>query len=433
MIKTLPLNKINLFEFAPSISWFFLMTVPFLYQYEYFNSLGRSTQFTSIFFITIFFFIIDFYCAKTNFFSSNHLKFARSAFFDTLSLFFILVLATHLCLMPNIPILDVLFSSKAFTSHDIGILRENSLKLLDVPQIFKYVLNWLVIIFCPISIVYFFLSARKKIAFTYLLFLVFYSIATTSKFPLFQFASSLFFIFIFNFRKFYFVLLNLIKLGLPLFLIALFFLLSTIRDDQKFLLNKDYYNASVSKFLDNDPRRSFSLADNYRSNYPHSDNKFDLNYFVYRVWLTPVDVSNRWFQFFNSFSIGFTNFWPFNRQSNSFTPAQSVGRWAFSDRFPDRYLDTASANASFDADAFSRFGIFGVIIGTLILAFFRCLSSALITKNPFSLLSYCIILSMLTILPFISSLQAIIGSHGLLIPIFIMMYFKFYANYRKKS
>jgi len=72
MIKILPLNKINLFEFAPSISWFFLMTVPFLYQYESFNSLGRSAQFTSVFFITIFFFIIDFYCAKTNFFFFYH-------------------------------------------------------------------------------------------------------------------------------------------------------------------------------------------------------------------------------------------------------------------------------------------------------------------------------------------------------------------------
>jgi hypothetical protein len=433
MIKSLPTNKINFFEFSPSISWFFLMTVPFLYQYEYFNYLGRATQFSSVFFISIFFFINDFYCAKSKYFASNHLKFSKSAFFDALSFVFILALATHLFLMPNIPFLDVIFNSKALSSHDIGILRENSSKLLGVPQIFKYFFNWLIIIFCPISIVYFFLSARRKIAFTYLFFLVFYCISTTSKFPLFQFASSLFFIFIFNFRKFNFVFLNLIKWSLPLFFIALFFLLSTKGTDQKFLLNKDYYNVSVSKFLDNDPRRSFSLADNYRSNYPHSDNKFDLNYFVYRVWLTPADVSNRWFQFFSTFSIGFANFWPFNRQSDIFTPAQSVGRWAFKDKFPDRYLDTVSANASFDADAFSRFGIFGVIIGALILAFFRYLSSALITKNPFSLLSYCIILSMLTILPFISSLQAIIGSHGLFIPILIMMYFKFFANYSKRS
>lgn len=433
MIKNISLEKIKLFEFAPSISWFFFMTCPFFFQYDHFNNLGRSIQLISVIYVAVLFFICDFYCSQTVLPSDTFLRFRKKTFFDILSFGFIFLLIAHLCLMPSIPIFEVLFNTKYLTSYDIGVIRQTSSSLLEMPQFFKYFFNWLVVIFCPMSITYLFLTSRKKIAFLYLIFLIIYSVAATSKFPLVEFASSLTFITMYKFRKFHSLFINAIKYGLPLLLLGFIFLIQSGGINQKFILDKNYYKSSVSKFSANDPRITFSLADSYRSNYPYSDNKLDVNYFVYRAWLTPIDVSNRWFQFFYSTPIGFNSFWPFNRRADTFTSAQSVGIWAFWQKFPDRYLATVSANASFDADAFSRFGIWGVIFGPLIIVFFRAFSSILITKNSFSLMSYSIILSMLTVLPFISSIQAILGSHGLIIPMLIMMFFKLHHNYKKRS
>ena len=79
---------------------------------------------------------------------------------------------------------------------------------------------------------------------------------------------------------------------------------------------------------------------------------------LYRVVFTPVEVSYRWYEYFHKYPLNEVSFGRAVHDSRSdrlIHPANAVGRWAFYERFPSRYLDSAHAFCSFDADAYSRF------------------------------------------------------------------------------
>jgi hypothetical protein len=171
-----------------------------------------------------------------------------------------------------------------------------------------------------------------------------------------------------------------------------------------------------------DPRRALTYGDNLRlesSEIALQRSKI-LNiatYAVYRIWLTPADVSNRWYQYYTyekKEPLGLQGFLP-SRDMNKIMPSREVGIWAYQVRFPTRYSDAINANASFDADAFAHYGVLGVVIATALLLLARIGASFLLTSHTLGLVGYGVLLCGLAILPSSASLQAVFGAQGLFV------------------
>lgn len=123
----------------------------------------------------------------------------------------------------------------------------------------------------------------------------------------------------------------------------------------------------------------FSVGDHSRLvvKYRHTLREYDnarsltefekmLNFIAYRVFLTPVEVSNRWYSYFPDVEggyLGFEGLTPGSRNRAEFVhPATRVGRWAYVTRFPENYGDSIRAYASVDADAYARWGLLGIFL-----------------------------------------------------------------------
>ena len=185
----------------------------------------------------------------------------------------------------------------------------------------------------------------------------------------------------------------------------------------------------LAQMQPDDPRRALTYGYNFRlepdaAEAPRSKVQTMLEYAVYRAWLTPSDVSNRWYQYFiyvQKEPLGLRNFFPARGGAATEAPSRAVGLWAYRARFPHKYWDTISAYASFDADAFAHGGIPGVAVAVILLVLARVGAAYLLTAHPVGLASYGVFLSALAILPSSASLQAIFGANGLFIVLLVLL------------
>ena len=106
-----------------------------------------------------------------------------------------------------------------------------------------------------------------------------------------------------------------------------------------------------------------------------AENEIILNPIVnrlgYRVFLTPVEVSNHWYDYFDGSPSEKRKLLDVFERENSKQASNKVGVWAYTDRFPAHYGKSISANGSIDADAFSLGGNFFVLMVAFILFFIR--------------------------------------------------------------
>lgn len=145
---------------------------------------------------------------------------------------------------------------------------------------------------------------------------------------------------------------------------------------------------------------------------------------LYRCIFTPVEVSYRWYEYFYLFPIERISLSRMVHDSHSelsVHPASAVGKWAFYERFQNRYLESAHAYASFDADAYSRFGWVGFLIALGVIATCRILLELFrsiqgVTTNAFYSVGICLV----AVLPASASVQAMLVAHGLAVLLFIM-------------
>ena len=91
--------------------------------------------------------------------------------------------ATHLYLMPRIPLLS-LFVDNHVGDRSLTQLRDESAKFLDVPSMVKYLFNWAVFIFAPIFIAVSASIGRRLQAIVGLVIGCAYALATLAKFPI---------------------------------------------------------------------------------------------------------------------------------------------------------------------------------------------------------------------------------------------------------
>lgn len=433
----------SLVEFAPSVGWLCLIWLPLVFQYAEFHPTGRALQLTLVTAIALLLFLADGLCfvnAKKRAFASNQKS--MRAWLDLVGLFFLFSVALHLYLMPRIPLLALVVDDSA-TESSLMLLRHSSAKLLDIPPLVKYIFNWTLVVFAPVYIVAAFFGKYWFRAIAGLIVASLYAAATLAKFPLFMLLMTCLFASCAMPTRFR----RILSLGLAasvLIGVALttIFLYSSSMDFMR-VRPPHVEVAAFAQMKADDPRRALTYGDNLRlePNEVTLQRSKRLNiaaYYLYRIWLTPVDVSNRWYQYFTYVKkepLGLQGLIP-SQHTTVVAPSREVGIWAYQARFPNRYLDTVSAYASFDADAFAHGGVWGVVLATMLLLAARISASFLLTSNTVGLAGYGVLLSGLAILPSSASLQATFGAQGLfiiLLGLLIIRLLEGHSRDKKKS
>jgi hypothetical protein len=153
----------------------------------------------------------------------------------------------------------------------------------------------------------------------------------------------------------------------------------------------------------------------------------------YRVFLTPIEVSNYWYQYFDNDQNKKRSIRELvNRNVRSQT-SNEVGIWAFQRNFPESYLSTVSAYSSIDADAYSFAGIMGIFFVSLILLLIRIYIARY--KDPNNLYEKILNglgITFLMLFPFQASLQAILIPQGLIIVLLAIFWLRNKRSLTKK-
>jgi len=162
-------------------------------------------------------------------------------------------------------------------------------------------------------------------------------------------------------------------------------------------------------------------------------NEISLNPMVdtlgYRVFLTPVEVSNNWYNYYSNASVNKRTFLEVIQRQDNKKAANLIAQEFYAKYWPENYSSLTQANSSIDADAFSIGGLLFVFLFAIIIFFSRILISALKYDDIFSNSLYIVGTVSLSLLPFSSSIQAIFVPWGFGLIVFMMIFNKFlYKN-----
>lgn len=143
----------------------------------------------------------------------------------------------------------------------------------------------------------------------------------------------------------------------------------------------------------------------------------ELEYVMYRVFLTPVEVSARWYEYFGQYPITQVHFGRVvhdSRTGRAAHPANLVGEWFYYGHYPEHYTPEVHAYASVDADAWARFGWWGFALAVLGLMGIRVFTAVMHDRNsPSQGIFTFIALVLMAALPPSSSFQALVVAQGL--------------------
>lgn len=143
----------------------------------------------------------------------------------------------------------------------------------------------------------------------------------------------------------------------------------------------------------------------------------ELEYVMYRVFLTPVEVSARWYEYFGQYPISAVHFGRIvhdSRSGRDAHPANLVGEWFYYGNYPEHYTPQVHAYASVDADAWARFGWWGFALAVAGMMGIRLWTAVLHDRNsPSQGIFTFIALVLMAALPASTSFQALIVAQGL--------------------
>lgn len=412
-------------EFIPGVSWSLIMIIPMILQSAFFDPESYAIQIKCVLIFSAFIFLGDIfprinYCFKGKMLSENWLK--RVPFI--LLMFCLIFQITHLLCMPDIPLLEKIIDGVSGT--ELADLREKSSKLLQVPRLFLYWCHVSLLIAAPIGLILFFKQKRWTVFICWFCFTVFYSAATMARTPVI--------VFLITFSIYlYLEQTKIMQRKISIFVLVLFSILfiygfSFLTSHPKSILNiksEEYNQTDVLK-----KGKIFTFSD--RSRLVKSDDEkssFIFNYIFYRVFLVPAEVSHFWYLFFPDIYgryLGYYGLTLKSRRAPDFkNPANILGNWAYANRFPELYLPTVSAQSSVDADAYSRWGVTGVWIISLVYFCMRYWFKLFRLKGAIGTGMGINALVMLAYTLPCSSLQAIVVASGLWMYLLIFIIFRF--------
>jgi hypothetical protein len=428
-------------ESLPGIVWLLLMAVPFLYQLPEFAEPYRSVQALGISVIGFAIVAGDYWSGSRH--QLDEREITEVAVFGDARLYgllFFVFAAYHLSLLDNIPVIEKLFGSNQ-SDRALQWMREETSKLLPVTDLLKYVFTWNVNIFAPVAILL--LLAKRKYVWAAVVMAaaVGYSIMSLAKVPVFLL---LLILLVALLRS------SSLRVRYRIYLAGTLVVIPVAWHASNFLVHHPLsvlnYKAETEviarlEFAEDDPRADLTMGDHTRLRPREEHDALTFaekryNYFVYRLFLGPSDVSSRWYQYFPKESGGFIGLSGLTNETRKVAgmhPARRVGKWAYTDRFPDRYLQTAQAYASVDADAYGRFGIPGIFVAGILVLGIRILLRWLLNASPVSQAAYSVGLVLYALLWPMASVQAVFVSNGLLLVLVLMAVVKFATGFKRAN
>ena len=408
------LIKKDLFiNFLPSIAWILFMCIPYLFSYKYFSNV--RIQASGILIYLCAFFVGDFIALKK---SNRTRKINISTFIIPGPIIVVLATLTlsipiiHYFITGDVPIYHLFFDDAS--PADLKQYRYE-FNRNGIPYFFALISNYLLMIFGPILIVY--LITKRSFLQSLLVFiwLALYSVSSGAK------LSIVFLIFVilliatqsilFNFRK----LLSLLIASVFIFITLSGYLLGSLA-----LSNTSKCPVPVGTHAT--PTNILLSCE--------KDEEISINslsdYLGYRVFLTPVQVSNHWYNFFSSNLRTQNKFSNLLNRENELKPSNIIANYYYTKYWPDKFPKFTNANSSIDSEAYSYGGIPLVIIFSLVIVYFRYLVSLKSLGNS-SVTGAIegIGITYLTISPISSSLPAILIPQGFWILLIIILLNRF--------
>lgn len=417
LVAGVAVKKQNLIQATPSLVWFSLMTLPFVFEMRFFPSVPRTSQSIGIFMISTVLAVGDLMSLEIKKGEIRTIETLNSKFSKKFYFLIILVFAIpifHYWKAGMLPILDQYFGG--LTKSQIALERENFGKLLHVPYLLKVLFNWVSNIFGPLLVILLFSVKKYLLAAGIFFWVLLYASASSADGPLVLFL----WLIAFGITHKTFRLKNLgnliagaIALGL-LFTVISGVVLGTAALDK----SSQCSAAPGVGFSPGDVLRSCDEASQISLN-PVMDR------LGYRLFLTPVEVSNRWYDYFDGNPSSHREFKNIFERNNSNQASNKVGNWAYVSKFPESYAKTISANTSVDADAFSFYGLFSVFIAALLLLIIRVFVP-LTSKGAgvFELTLESLALGLLAFLPITAPIQAILLPQGLGLILILLIVFR---------
>lgn len=323
----------------------------------------------------------------------------------------------HLFHAQSVPLLMLISDSDS--AQSIMESREAFAKLLEVPLFMKYAFNWVMTVFGPVFAILLLLSKRPVLMLFSIVWLVIYALLSTAKSPI------IFFILV--------TFTGTVPLWKPqivtiarYFVFAIFMMMAAsgiyrsnqlIKIFNESLQFQSEYITIKNGRLAEYPERGFGLSDIDRFRKTHAESpsvNTVYNYLVYRVILTPIEVSYHWYTFFPTHSNGWRPVEEIigKRAENTSHAANRVGLWAYRSFFPDKYSTTVSAYASADADAYAFRGLFAVTVAACIILLMRLLVIPVMRRGIVGRSCGMMMLVFLGFFPSSASLQAILIAQG---------------------
>lgn len=424
--------KNQIFEIMPTFIWTALIVLPFILQLSYFESSTIFEQAFGIFFIGFTFLISDNlkvpkWINSKNSRDNEHIIYLVSV---GITLLILVVQFYHLFHMPSIPIIEK-YLHPQLGIEKISSMREAASKILDVHPIVIYFGQSSLLIVPILSFILFF-SRKYILLFSLIAFSIFYAISTTATGPI----ASMIFVSIFvlyaylksNIQK---ILSKIIGIGMlsVLIITSLQYLRLNYHihpyADKAETYRQEFSNPPIAA---GGKSMKFNLGDYIRRNFLHSslgekslEIKLIASYPFYRIFIVPVEVSHRWYQYFSQKEkIGFYGLTPSSRENEKFRhPSNQVGIWAYRNRWPLVYAETVSAYASADADAYSRWGLLGIIIVSILIGSLRIGIKLIDNETPLSKSVYFSIIAMIAYTMPVGSFFASIVAQGVGLLVFV--------------
>jgi hypothetical protein len=185
LVAGVAVKKQNLIQATPSLVWFTLMTLPFIFEWSFFPSSPRTAQSVGLFLISLALAAGDLVALKVKKLESQKVIKSDSSsnrLIYLLSALVVVIPIINFWLSGSIPILDQYFGG--FNPNQVSQDRENFVKLLQAPYLLKVLFHWVSAIFGPICVLWFYLMKRYVIATLLLIWVVFYSLSSSADGPI---------------------------------------------------------------------------------------------------------------------------------------------------------------------------------------------------------------------------------------------------------
>ena len=398
-------------EWFPSTSWLIFMVVPLIAQLPSLDLWSTRVQFFIVIGCAISFLLSDLF--------AFHKPYSNNMVAIIFTAVICLTTATHLALMPKIPLLMIVNPISCDNlPFQIAKARAEATKLLPYGSWIDYICTWSLIIFAPVSILLWYRLKHYWTALLSFLWISFYAVSTTAKFPVVICTAS---ILLCLCPASSFLKRQIQRLVIACILLIFLVVALLVYTSSPMLNSNSVYLPSSVAIANNDPRTHITIADKHRIWSAASNEKRQkvtptvakTEALIYRIIFGPSDVSIRWYQYFTTVKppLGFAS--TILRPLPENRPSRLVANWAYVERFPSLYLPFANANASFDADAYSRAGGLGAALAMCLVLAARLCIMTLRSVGTFGLSLYCLGIVLLSLLPFQASLQAILFVYGL--------------------